>query len=151
MNTAMDAHPVRLVVRDDLERSRLTVFFRLILAIPQFIWISIWTIGIVFVVLANWFVTLVAGRPATTLHGWTCAYVRYGTHLNAYLYLAANPYPGFTGEQGEYPIDLELPEPGPQKRWKTFFRIFLVIPALLLATALGGGFSTGFSSRRGNT
>jgi hypothetical protein len=151
MNNAMHAHPVRLVVKDDLERSRLTVFFRLLLAIPQFIWITLWTVGIFFVVVANWFVTLVAGRPATTLHGWTSAYVRYSTHLNAYIYLAANPYPGFTGEQGEYPIDLELPEPGPQNRWKTLFRLFLVVPALLLATALGGGFSTGFSSQRGNT
>jgi Domain of unknown function (DUF4389) len=146
-----DPHPVRLVVEDDLERNRLTVFFRLLLAIPQFIWISIWTIGIFFVVVANWFVTLVAGRPAKTLHGWTSAYVRYGTHLNAYLYLAANPYPGFTGEEGEYPIDLVLPEPGPQKRWKTLFRLFLAIPGLILATALGGGFSTGFSTQRGNT
>jgi Domain of unknown function (DUF4389) len=151
MDAHPPAHPVRLVVRDDLERSRLTVFFRLILAIPQFIWITLWTIGIFFVVLVNWFVTLVAGRPATRLHGWTSAYVRYTVHFNAYLYLTANPYPGFTGEQGEYPIDLELPEPGPQTRWKTLLRLFLVIPALLLATALGGGFSTGYASQRGNS
>ena len=153
MNTAMaavDAHPVRLVVEDDLERNRLTVFFRLILAIPQLIWISIWTIGMIFVVIVNWFVTLIAGSPAPTLHRWTCAYLRYGTHLNAYLYLVANPYPGFTGEEGEYPIDLKLPEPGPQKRWKTLLRLFLAIPALVLASALGGWFSVGYGSSRGN-
>lgn len=149
MNTAMDAHPVRLVVEDDLERSRVTVFFRLLLAIPHLIWISLWTIGVIVAVIANWFVTLVAGRPATPLHRFTSAYVRYGTHLNAYLYLTANPYPGFMGEEGEYPIDLVLPGPGPQKRWKTLFRIFLAIPALLLASALGGGFTGGFSSQRG--
>jgi uncharacterized protein DUF4389 len=135
----IDSHPVRLVVEDDLERSRLTVFFRLLLAIPHLIWISLWTIGIFFVVLANWFVTLATGSPATTLHGWTSAYIRYGTHLNAYLYLAGNPYPGFTGEEGEYPIDVALPAPGPQKRWKTLFRLFLAIPGLILASALGGG------------
>jgi hypothetical protein len=149
MNTAMDGHPVRLVVEDDLERSRLTVFFRIFLAIPHLIWISLWTIGIFFVVLVNWFVTLVAGRPATSLHGWTSSYVRYGAHLNAYLYLAANPFPGFGGEEGEYPVDLRLPPPGPQKRWKTLFRLFLAIPALLLATALGGGFSAGYGAARG--
>ena len=33
-------HPVRLVVSDDLQRNRLTVFFRLILAIPHFIWVT---------------------------------------------------------------------------------------------------------------
>lgn len=149
MNIAMDAHPVRLVVEDDLERSRVTVFFRLILAIPHLIWITIWTIGIFFAVVANWFVTLVSGSPSTALHGWTCSYLRYGTHLNAYLYLTANPYPTFTGEQGVYPIDLRLPPPGPQERWKTVLRLFLAIPALILASALGGGFSVSFGSSRG--
>jgi Domain of unknown function (DUF4389) len=97
-------------------------------------------------------VTLITGSPAPKLHRWTCAYLRYGTHLNAYLYLVANPYPGFTGEEGEYPIDLKLPQPGPQERWKTLLRLFLAIPALVLASALGGGFSAGFStSRNGNS
>src|ERR1700751_4913581 len=146
----MDAHPVRLVVEDDLERNRLTVFFRLILAIPQLLWISIWTVGMIFVVIANWFVTLIGGSPAPTLHRWTCAYLRYGTHLNAYLYLVANPYPGFTGEEGKYPIDLKLPQPGPQERWKTLLRLFLAIPPLVLASAFGGGFSVGYGSSRGS-
>ena len=35
MNNVMDGHPVRLVVTDDCRRSRLTVFFRLLLAIPH--------------------------------------------------------------------------------------------------------------------
>jgi len=134
----MDGHPVRLVVEDDLERSRVTVFFRLILAIPHLIWIFLWTIGIFFVVVANWFVTLVAGRPAKSLHAWTSSYVRYGTHLNAYLYLAANPYPGFVGKEGEYPIDLRLPPPEPQNRWKTLFRIFSRRPGTAARDRRGG-------------
>ena len=39
----MHEHPVGLVVTDDLRRSRLTVFFRLILAIPHFIWFVLWS------------------------------------------------------------------------------------------------------------
>jgi hypothetical protein len=147
-----EAHPVRLVIEDDLQRNRLTVFFRLILAIPHFIWIFLWTIGMVFVVIANWLVTLVTGQPAKTLYGWTSSYVRYSVHLNAYLYLVASPYPGFMGEEGEYPIDLRLPPLGQQSRWKTFFRLFLALPALLLATALGGGGgSFNYTSRSGGT
>ena len=144
-------HPVRLVVRDDLERNRVTVFFRLILAIPHFIWIFLWTIAMVFVVIVNWFVTLSTGSPAQGLHRWTSSYVRYSTHLNAYLYLAGNPYPGFMGEEGEYPIDVRLPSHGPQTRWKTFFRIFLALPALLLASALGGGGGFNYTSRSSGT
>ena len=30
---------------------------------------------------------------------------------HAYLWLVANPYPGFVGEEGEYPIDVRLPPP----------------------------------------
>ena len=148
----MQEHPVRLVLEDDLRRSRLTVFLRLLLAIPHFVWITIWTIGMVFVVLANWFVTLVAGRPAASMHGWTSSYVRYATHLNAYLYLVGNPYPGFMGEEGEYPVDVRLPDRAAQSRWKTFFRLFLALPALLLATALGGGGGTvSYTSRGGRS
>ncbi len=132
-------HPVRLVVEDDLRRNRLTVFFRILLAIPHFIWVFLWTIVTVVVAVINWIATLVLGTPPAGLHRYMCAYVRYVTHLNAYLGLLANPYPGFVGEEGEYPIDLKLPGPSPQPRWKTFFRIFLAIPTLMLSTALGGG------------
>jgi hypothetical protein len=57
----------------------------------------------------------------------------------AFLYLAANPFPGFTGEQGRYPLDLVLPGPEQENRWKTGFRIFLAIPALIVNSALGSG------------
>ena len=143
-------HPVRLVVRDDLERTRARVFFTLLLAIPHFVWIFLWTIVMVFAVVANWIYALATGRPHPALHRLTCAYIRYATHLNAYVYLVANPYPGFNGDSGTYPIDLELPaEPSAQSRWKTFFRLFVALPAILMATALGGGAPTSYPSRGG--
>ncbi|HLX19261.1 MAG TPA: DUF4389 domain-containing protein [Gaiellaceae bacterium] len=132
-------HPVRLVVRDDLERRRLTVFFRLLLAIPHFVWIFLWSIAVFFASIANWVATLVRGTPAQGLHRFMCAYVRYGAHLGAYIGLVANPYPAFTGEEGGYPIDVRLPEPTEQGRWSVFFRFFIALPALLLTSATGGG------------
>jgi len=139
-------HPVKLVVEDDLHRNRWTVVVRLILAIPHFIWIFLWTIATVVAVVVNWIATLVLGRPPDGLHRFMCSYIRYLTHVNAYVGLVANPYPGFVGEEGEYPIDVLLPGPAPQPRWKTFFRIFLAVPTLLLSTALGGGSSFSYSS-----
>jgi hypothetical protein len=132
-------HPVKLTVEDDLQRNRLTVFFRLILAIPHLIFIFLWTIAVIFAAIVNWVATLVQGQPPAGLHRFMCAYVRYQAHLSAYLWLVGNPYPGFVGEEGEYPIDVRLPAPAQQERWKTFFRIFLAVPSLLLASALGGG------------
>ncbi len=84
---------------DDLERSRLTVFFRLLLAIPHFVWFALWSIAAFFVAFVNWVATLVSGRPPVPLWNFLAAYLRYWTHLYAYVLLAANPFPGFTGRR----------------------------------------------------
>ena len=128
---------MRLTVTDDLRRSRLTVFFRLLLGIPHFIWWTLWTIAALLAAVANWFATLVAGRPPEALYRFLSAYVRYSTHLYAYMFLAANPYPGFTGDPG-YPVDVELGERESQRRWVTGLRLFLLIPAALIATVFEG-------------
>ena len=145
----MAEHPIRLTVEDDLQRSRLTVFFRLLLAIPHYVWIIIWSIGVFFAAIANWAATLVLGRSPQRLHDFLAAYVRYATHLYAYLYLAANPYPGFVGKPGSYPVDVEIDPPQPQRRLVTAFRIVLALPAFfLLATLLGAGGGGGAGGER---
>jgi Domain of unknown function (DUF4389) len=151
-----DPHPVALIVEDDYRRNRVTVFFRLILAIPHFIWFFLWTIWIFLTSIVNWFSCLFTGRASPWLHNLMCGYVRYQVHLSAYLYLVGNPYPGFMGEAGEYPIDVRLPEePVTQARWKILLRIFLAIPAFIVSAALagstGGNVSSGSSGRRAKT
>ena len=143
-------HPVRIVVTDDLQRSRLTVFFRLFLAIPHYLWALLIGTAVSFCVLANWFILLVKGRTPDGLHSFIAGYIRYLTHLEAYFLLAANPFPPFylIGDD-PYPVDLEIEPPQPQNRWKTAFRLFLAVPALLVACTLffggtrGGGYSAG--------
>jgi hypothetical protein len=132
-------HPVQLTVEDDLHRNRLTVAFRLILLIPHIIWVVLWSIAVFFAAIANWVAALVTGRPPAGLHRFLSAYVRYRVHLGAYAGMTANPYPGFVGEEGEYPIDVRLPGPEPQSRWKVFFRLILWVPAWLIAGVLAGG------------
>lgn len=129
-------HPVRVFHDDDLRRSRLTVFFRLLLALPHFVWLLLWSIVAFFVVVANWFVTLFAGRPAASLHRFLVAYLRYATHVTAFFNLVANPFPGFVGRAGSYPMDVDVAPPARQNRWKTGFRLVLAIPALILTSAL---------------
>jgi uncharacterized membrane protein (DUF485 family) len=129
-------HPVRLVVTDDLRRNRLTVFFRLILAIPHLVWYVLWSVVAAFAILVNWVGTLINGSSPEGLHKFLAAWVRYSTHLTAYLYLVADPFPGFRGRLGTYPVDLEIDGPEPQNRWKTGFRFILAIPALILMSVL---------------
>jgi hypothetical protein len=129
-------HSVQLTVTDHLHRSRLTVFFRLVLAIPLFIWLALWSIGVFFAAIIGWFAALFTGRLPQGLHDFFGMYVRYATHLGAYLAIAANPYPSFTGTPG-YPVDVSIPERQSQPRWTTALRLFLAIPALMLAATLG--------------
>ena len=130
-------HPVRFRVDDDLRRSRLTVFFRVLLVIPHLLWLFVWTYAIALVVVFQWFATLFAGRMEEDVHGFLGRYVRYHVHVYSYLCLLANPYPRFGGMPGTYPIDLELDPPERQNRWTVLFRIVLGIPAYVFATVLG--------------
>jgi Domain of unknown function (DUF4389) len=142
----VNEHPIHLVVTDDLQRNRLTVFFRLLLAIPHLIWLSIWGVAVVFAVIANWFATLILGRSPAGLHDFLAQYLRYITQVWAYLFLAANPYPDLAGRAG-YPVDVVIAPPAPQNRWKVAFRIVLAIPALLISALLASaGFRVGYGN-----
>jgi hypothetical protein len=129
-------HPIRLVITDDLQRNRWTSFFRLILAIPHIIWLALWSIVALLALIANWFATLVKGQSPEGLHNFLATYLRYQTHVYAYLFLIADPFPGFGGKPG-YPIDLEIGPPVEQNRWTVGFRLILAIPAFIVSGILG--------------
>jgi Domain of unknown function (DUF4389) len=131
-------HPIRLHITDDLRRTRLTAFFRLLLAIPHFVWVCLLAIVAIFAAVASWFATLVRGSSPLGLHTFLAGYLRYSTHVSAYTFLIADPYPGFylINMKPEYPIDLEVDPPVEQNRWTVAFRILLAIPALFVANIL---------------
>jgi hypothetical protein len=133
---AEQQHPIRLIVNDDLQRNRLTVFFRLILAIPHFLWVTLWGViaGLAWVV--SWFATLILGRTPDGLHTFLATYLRYFTHVRAYILLVADPFPKFTGKLGTYPIDVEVDPPEQQNRLTVFFRLILAIPAFVVTYVL---------------
>jgi hypothetical protein len=131
-------HPVRLRVNDDLQRTRLTVFFRLILGIPHFLWLGLLGIVVALGVIGNWFATLIQGRSPLGLHSFLAGYLRYSTHVSAYIFLIADPFPGFylINLKRDYPIDLEIDPPEPQNRWTVAFRIILAVPAMIVTQIL---------------
>ena len=131
-HAAAPLHAVRLRVDDDRRRSRFTVLFRLLLTAPHFVWLTLWSVVAYAAALVNWLLALVTGRSAQPLHRFLAAYVRYSSHVLAYVFLIANPFPGFTGRQGSYPVDVEIDGPETQRRLVTLFRLVLALPALLL-------------------
>ncbi len=130
-------HPVRLLLDDDLERDRLTVFFRVVLAIPHFLWLALWGTVALLAAIVNWVATLLAGRSPASLHRFLAAYVKYATQFYGYYHLAANPYPSFKGRDG-YPVDLLIAAPAQQSRWSVALRGLLFLPSLLVFVALAG-------------
>ena len=72
--------PVRLSVTDDLQRSRLTVFFRLLLALPHLIWLALWALAGSVIAPILWLATLIGGRAPQALHGFYVRLLRYSVH-----------------------------------------------------------------------
>ena len=135
---ALPKHTVELELTDDLSRPRLLVFFRLLLALPHLVWLSLWTAAALLAAVAGWLVAPFPGRLPLPLHRFLAAYVRYTTHVTAFLYLIGGPFPGFVGAAGSYPVDVHIDPPGRQSRWGLVFRGFLALPALFVASVYGG-------------
>jgi hypothetical protein len=133
------AHPIELRVNDDLRRSRLTVFFRLLLALPHFVWLTLWGLVVLVTALFGWLVAVFIGRLPAGIHRFIAAYVRYSVHVNAFVTLIANPFPGFVpSDERPYPVDLRVGPAESQGRMEIFFRFPLVLPAAVMAGAYGG-------------
>ena len=125
-------HPIQLVNEDDLQRSRLTVFFRLLLAIPHAIWLAIWGIAVYIAAVIGWLIGIFTGRLPDAFHDFIASYARYFTHGYAYWHLLAEPFPSFSGTAA-YPVDVRIAPAAAQSRLTIFFRFLLAIPAFLLA------------------
>jgi Domain of unknown function (DUF4389) len=136
--SASNGHSVRLLITDDLRRRRLTAIFRPILALPHLLWIVLLTVLVLAVAIVNWFATLFRGRSPDALHHFLADYLRYATHVAAYILLIADPFPGFLfiNLSDAYPVDLEVDSPEEQNRWTVAFRLILAIPALIVAGML---------------
>lgn len=133
----MNDHPVTLIVEDDLRRSRLTVFFRLLLTLPHVVWLVLWTVPALVAAVLNTIVVLITARTPRPFQRFLSAYIRYSSQVAAFFNLAANPFPGFVGDN-RYPLAVEIQPPERQRRLVTLFKLVLVVPALLIALVLGG-------------
>jgi Domain of unknown function (DUF4389) len=133
----MPDHPVRLRDEGEVRRNRLLVLFRLPLAVPHFVWLTLWSIVAFVAAVVSWLVALVIGRVPDPLHRFLAAFVRYSTHVVSFVYVLGGPFPGFVGRVGSYPVDLEIDPPERQPRLKTLFRLFLSVPAFLAGGAFG--------------
>jgi Domain of unknown function (DUF4389) len=119
-------------------RSRLTAFFRLILAIPLFIWLYIYAIAATIVLVVAWFAIVFTGHYPRGLYDFVAGYTRFITRTTAYTALLCDPYPSFGGgPDPAYPIRMEFQPLEQYSRPKTLFRIILAIPIAIVRYIVG--------------
>ena len=121
------------------QRNRLTAFFRLILAIPLAIWLYIYSIVALFAIVFAWFAIVFTGRYPAGLYEFVAGYNRFITRFTAYAALLCDPYPSFGGtDDPAYPVRMNFEGPlESYSRAKTFFRIILAIPIVILRYVMG--------------
>jgi hypothetical protein len=93
------AYPARLgIERPARPRDKVTVAFRIILAIPHLL--AIWVLGLVWalVTVIAWFSILFTGRYPEALYGFAVGVFRWNTRVEAYLLLLHDEYPPFALE-----------------------------------------------------
>lgn len=92
-------YPAVLYCARAVDRNRVTVFFRAVLAVPQFI--AVYFVGFVagIVLLIAWFAVLVTGRWPEGMRDFAIGFVRWQIRLSAYLMLVSDAYPPFSLEQ----------------------------------------------------
>jgi Domain of unknown function (DUF4389) len=135
--------PVLVSFAGPAPQSRVTVLFRLLMAIPQLI--VLWVLGIAaFVVtVIGWFGALFTGRLPVFAADFLTGYLRWLARVYAYLYLLTDVYPPFALDDADYPVRLAA-MPGRLNRLSVLFRVFLLIPCQIVQVVTGYGALTVF-------
>ena len=132
------SYPVTFTADYVEQRSRLTAFFRLILAIPLFIWLYIYGIVAFVAIVISWFAIVITGQFPRGLYDFVADFTRFATRTLAYTYLLSDPYPPFGGaDDRAYPVRMEFEPLEHYDRLKTLFRIILAIPILIMRYVMG--------------
>lgn len=125
--------PPPLLIERVLRRGRLSVAFRLLLALPQFIVLYVlYLVGFI-VLVVGWFAALVLGRLPEPIAGFLGHVIGYSARVSAYTLLLTDQYPPFQFSAEDYPVRVEL-APGRLNRLAVLFRLILIIPAQIVAS-----------------
>ena len=110
--------------------SRLLIFVKTLLALPQLIILNILMRIIVFVAIPIGFVAILfIGRFPLGLWNFALGIFRWQANVDAYILLQRDEYPPFSFERNSYPILFDMEYPPRQSRLLIFVKWFLVIPS----------------------
>ncbi len=121
------------------ERNRLTVFFRMIMVIPHVIVAGLWSYFVGLLALVQWFIILFTGQRNEGIWGMQNQYLGYATRVNTYAGILHDVFPPFGTDAGTVPVTYEFSYSAEANRLSNFFRMFWIIPALIMAMIFGIG------------
>jgi hypothetical protein len=136
------AYPFGFEADGPAPQSRLTVFLRLLLAIPHAIIVGLLGYALAALTLIAWFAILITGKYPAGMLGFAVNVQHWQSRYNGYVYLLTGQYPPFTlGPDPSYPVRMTGDGVVENRnRLTVFFRIFMIIPHIivlyLLAIAL---------------
>jgi len=118
-------------------RNRLTVFFRLIVAIPWIVWLSLYGIVALLAAIGAWFAMLFTKRYPDGLYDFVAGYVKLSAQVGGFTMLVTDEWPPFMPDRDDYPIRVEVaPQQVEYRRAQTFFKYLLSLPQQIILYGL---------------
>jgi hypothetical protein len=118
-------------------RNRLTVAFRIILAIPHLVVAQIWGYLAEILAVVQWFIIVFTGQRNESIWNLQRSWLDYYSRVVGYTSLLFDKYPAFGSEPGPGPVRNDLSFESPANRLTNGLRFIWIIPAALISLVLG--------------
>jgi len=123
-------------------RNRLTVAFRLLLAIPHLIVAGVWRYVIQALAVVQWFIVLFTGSRNEGIWNIQQGWMGYYARVLGYVDMLYDEYPAFCMEPGNVPVESSITYEDSADRLTNALRLIWAIPAIIVGfvVAIGGFF-----------
>jgi hypothetical protein len=113
-------------------RNRLTVAFRLILAIPHLIIAQVWGYLVEVLAVVQWFIILFTGKRNEGIWNLQRSWLVYYCRVLGYVSLMFDPYPAFATDGPPAPVRSAITFEEPANRLTCALRLIWAIPAAII-------------------
>jgi Domain of unknown function (DUF4389) len=118
-------------------RNRLTVAFRIILAIPHLIVSQVWGYLAQILAFVQWFIILFTGKRNEGIWKLQESWLGYYARVVGYVDLLFDQYPAFGTDVGPVPVQSAISYEEPANRLTNALRLIWIIPALIVGVVMG--------------
>ncbi len=119
------------------DRNRLTVAFRIILAIPHLIVSQVWGYLAQILAVIQWFVILFTGKRNEGMWNLQQGWLGYYARVMGYTELLYDQYPAFGTDPGSVPVRSAISFEESANRLTSALRLIWIIPAAIIGAIMG--------------